>query len=40
MIDHSHGLRTGAAAYQQVDADATTDIKRAEQAVSDLDLGL
>ena len=40
MIDHSHGLRTGAAAYQQVDDDTTTDIKRAEQAVSDLDLGL
>jgi hypothetical protein len=40
MIDHSHGLRSGAAAYLQVDDDTTTDIKRAEQAVSDLDLGL
>ena len=40
MIDHSHGLRSGAAAYLQVDDDTTTDITRAEQAVSDLDLGL
>jgi hypothetical protein len=40
MIDHSHGLRTGAAYYVQGDDDSSTDIKRAEQAVSDLDLGL
>jgi hypothetical protein len=40
MIDHSDGLRTGAAAYLQADHDSATDIKRAEQAVSDLDLGL
>jgi hypothetical protein len=40
MVDHSHGLRVGAAAYVQADDDSSTDIKRAEQAVSDLDLGL
>ena len=40
MVDHSDGLRTGAAAYVQADDDSAADIKRAEQAVSDLDLGL
>jgi hypothetical protein len=40
MVDHSHGLRTGAAAYLKADDDAATDVHRAEHAVSDLDLGL
>ena len=40
MVDHSHGLRTGAAAYVRADDDGATDINRAGQAVSDLDLGL
>jgi uncharacterized protein YukE len=40
MIDHADGLRSGAAAYLQADDDSATDIKRAEQAVSDMDLGL
>jgi hypothetical protein len=40
MIDHSDGLRTGAAAYLRVDDDAATDINSAEQALSDLDLKL
>src|SRR5258705_7466089 len=38
MIDHSRGLRTGAAAYLQADHDTTTDIKRAEQAENGLNL--
>ena len=40
MVDHSHGLRTGAAAYAKVDDETATDIDRAGQSVSDLDLGL
>lgn len=40
MVDHSHGLRSGAAAYVRADDDGATDINRAEQDVSDLDLGL
>jgi uncharacterized protein YukE len=40
MIDHSHGLRTGATAYQRVDDEAAADVSRAEHAVSGLDLGL
>ena len=40
MVDHSHGLRTGAAAYARVDDEMATDINRAGQAIGDLDLGL
>ena len=40
MIDHAHGLRAGAAAYLQVDESGASDIKKAEQQVSELDLGL
>ena len=40
MVDHSDGLRAGAAAYVKVDDEAAADIEHAEQAVSDLDLGL
>ena len=40
MIDHSQGLRTGAAGYLQADDVSATDIRHADQEVSDLDLGL
>jgi uncharacterized protein YukE len=40
MIDHAHGLRTGAAAYQRVDTDGATDIENAGRPTSELDLGL
>lgn len=40
MVDHSDGLRTGAAAYMRADDDGAAAIHRAEQPVSDVDLGL
>ncbi|WP_193047404.1 WXG100 family type VII secretion target [Mycolicibacterium baixiangningiae] len=37
MIDHADGLRTGAAAYQNVDLDSASNVR---DAASELDLGL
>ncbi|MBO0678100.1 hypothetical protein JRC04_11550 [Mycolicibacterium sp. S2-37] len=37
LIDHADGLRTGAAAYQNVDRDSASNVR---DAASELDLGL
>jgi uncharacterized protein YukE len=38
LVDHGHGLRAGAAAYERTDHDGATAIAAAER--SELDLGL
>jgi len=38
LVDHGHGLRAGAAAYERTDDDGATAIAAAER--SELDLGL
>lgn len=40
MIDHAHGLRTGAVKYIEADQSAGTDINQADQQIRDIDLGL
>ncbi|MEH3138795.1 MAG: hypothetical protein PGN37_01185 [Mycobacterium kyogaense] len=40
MVDHAHGLRTGAAAYVEADHSGATQVQRADQQISDVDLGL
>lgn len=40
MVGHGQGLRTGAAAYEQVDAQNADDITAAGEQITDLDLGL
>jgi hypothetical protein len=40
MADHSTGLRSGAAAYGDTDAQSAADLAAVEDAVPSLDLGL
>lgn len=40
MVDHAHGLRTGAVQYIETDQSAGSDTERAERQISDIDLGL
>ncbi|MDT5245330.1 MAG: hypothetical protein QOD36_2706 [Mycobacterium sp.] len=40
MVDHAHGMRTGAVAYAQTDESSRTDLKHAEQQIGEVDLGL
>jgi hypothetical protein len=40
MVDHAHGLRTGAVQYIETDQSAGSDIEQAERQISDIDLGL
>jgi uncharacterized protein YukE len=40
MVDHSTGLRAGAAGYQQTDQDSASEIDEAANAISPDDMGL
>jgi hypothetical protein len=40
MIDHAHGLRSGATAYTQTDDVSGEALNRSERRISDVDLGL
>jgi uncharacterized protein YukE len=40
MVDHAHGLRTGAAKYEETDRSAGSDIEQAERQIGDVELGL
>jgi hypothetical protein len=40
MVDHAHGLRTGAVKYTETDQSAGNGIEQASRQISDVDLGL